>query len=140
MQTTRRQLDITLLVLCWLWALWSLWVGAMSGMLMSSRDPAWVGTYVNLIYESMFLSMLVSLFTVRLAAFLSIALTLSAVYFTVKGHGFGYGPAFVREMLEKIALRSGILSVVLLCVSPIGAVELYLKQRRSARDTPHPSV
>jgi predicted Kef-type K+ transport protein len=82
----------------------------------------------------MFLSMLVSLFSVRLAAAVSIALTLAAIYFALHGHGFGYGAAFLNETLTKIALRSGLLSIALLCVSPIGAVELYLKQRRSEPD------
>lgn len=90
-------------------------------------------TFIELVYDSVIVGVLISLFSSRLASILSCAATLAGIMMVYRTNAFGHGSVAGRSFLEAIALRPALATLLLLMLPAIGPLgRLFLRRKANA--------
>jgi hypothetical protein len=126
-----KRLEAITLIGLSLWGLISIFQGATLGMFVSGPGQEKAIIFIDLVYESVFVSVLIALFSSRVASILSLIATLTATIILLGSDSFGHGNSTAMPFICAIALRPLLSACLLFVLPPTGVVIRIASQKRA---------
>ena len=118
----RIYLEAAVLGLLGLWGLISLVQGAALTMFVAGNGQGMATAFIGLVYDSVFVGVLISLFSARLASIACFTAAMLAATVLYSTNSFGHGWNTGKSLLESIAIRPAFAALLLFMLPGIGPV------------------
>jgi hypothetical protein len=128
MPSINRRLEPPILLILGAWGLISAFQGAGLSMFVSGLHQYRDTAFIELVYDSVIVAVMIALVSPRVSAALSLIAGLVAAVVVLKTNAFGHGAASAKSLLWAIVLRPGVTAVLLSLLPMVGPIGRRLWQ------------